>query len=96
MTSERGSALQPLRFCIREEGYERKGGRIRAEGSELRDPSGINQGRYPSGGIRVEGSEWRDPSGGIRVDESEWMNPSEDEWSERRNPSVSIRTKGSE
>ena len=30
---------------IREEGYERKGGRIRAEGSELRDPSG---------GIRAE------------------------------------------
>ena len=41
---------------IREEGYERKGGRIRAEGSELRDPSGLN---------RADVSEQKDPSGRI-------------------------------
>ena len=70
MTSERGSALQPMRICIREEGYERKGGRIRAEGSKLRDPSGMNQGRYPSGGIRVEGSKRRNPIGCIRAEGS--------------------------
>ena len=70
---------------IREEGYERKGGRIRAEGSELRDPSGLN---------RAEGFEWRDPSGGIRVEGSERRDPS------RRirveGPSGGIREKDSE
>ena len=79
--------MTKLRFCIREEGYERKGGRIRTEGSELRDPSGmkLNRGMYPSGGIRVEVFEWRDPSGGTRV-----------EVYGRRDPRGGKRAKGSE
>ena len=61
---------------IREEGYERKGESIRAEGSELRDPSGMNRAevserRDPSVGIRVEGSKRRSPSGCIRAKGSE-------------------------